>query len=104
MVEVVIIFFLVILLAFMAIPAFQKVHEVSQMQTISGNLRKLTAGANAYFKEHDVTAVHQDKLVGVGKYIDELVPVDGEVYPPVIIQGTTLKVTTKSNLEVKVSF
>lgn len=104
MAEAIILFFVIILLAFMTVPAFQKVREVSQMQTISGNLRKLSAGANAYFKEHDVTAVHQDKLVGVDKYIDELVPVDGEVYPRVMIQGTTLKVTTKSNLEVSVSF
>ena len=104
MAEAIILFFVIILLAFMTVPAFKKVREVSQMQTISGNLRKLSAGANAYFKEHDVTAGHQDKLVGVDKYIDELVPVDGEVYPRVMIQGTKLKVITKSNLEVSVSF
>ena len=50
-----------------------------------------------------MTIVHQNKLVGPGKYVEELVPIDGEVYPRVLIQGTTLKVSTSSKIEVAVS-
>ena len=103
-VEVIIIFLIIVLLAFMTVPAFQKVRETSQKQAISSNLRLLAKGASEYFEEHDVRAVHQNKLVGPGKYVEELIPLDGEVYPIIIIQGTTFKVTTKSNLEVTVSF
>ena len=103
-VEVIIVFMIIILLAFMAIPAFQKVRETSQKQAISNNLRLLAKGASEYFEEHGVMAVHQNKLIGSGKYIEELVPIDGEDYPRIIIQGSTLKVTTNSNLEVTVSF
>ena len=101
--EIIIVAVIVILLAVMAAPAFQKVRETSQKQAIATNLRQLAAGANEYFEEHAVTIVHQNKLVGPGKYVEELVPVDGEVYPRVLIQGTTLKVSTRSELEVEVS-
>ena len=101
--EIVIVTVIVILLAVMAAPAFQKVRETSQKQAIATNLRQLAAGANEYFEEHAVTIVHQNKLVGPGKYVEELIPVDGEVYPRVLIQGTTLKVSTRSELEVAVS-
>ena len=101
--EIIIVAVIVILLAVMAAPAFQKVRETSQKQAIAANLRQLAAGANEYFEEHAVTIVHQNKLVGPGKYVEELVPVDGEVYPRVLIQGTTLKVSTRSELEVEVS-
>ena len=103
-VEVIIVFVIIILLTVMTVPAFQKVRETSQKQAISSNLRLLAKSANEYFEEYGVKAVHQNKLVGPGKYIEELFPLDGEVYPRIIIQGTTLKVTTKSNLEVTVSF
>ena len=103
-IEVIIVFVIIILLAVMAVPAFQKVRETSQKKAISSNLRLLAKGASEYFEEHGVMAVHQNKLIGPGKYIEKLVPLDGEVYPRVIIQGTTYKVTTKSNLEVTVSF
>ena len=102
--EVIIVSVLIILLTFMAVPAFQKVRETSQKKAILSNLRLLAKGASEYFEEHGVMAVHQNKLIGPGKYIEELVPLDGEVYPRIIIQGTTFKVTTKSNLEVTVSF
>lgn len=102
--DVIIVFVVIILLAVMAVPAFRKVHETSQKQAISNNLRLLAKGASEYFEVHDVRAVHQNKLVGPGKYVEELIPLDGEVYPLIIIQGTTFKVTTKSNLEVTVSF
>lgn len=100
----IIVFVIIILLAVMAVPAFQKVRETSQKQAISNNLRLLAKGANEYFEEHGVRAVHQNKLIGPGKYIEKLVSLDGEVYPRIIIQGTMFKVTTKSNLEVTVSF
>ena len=51
-----------------------------------------------------LTLAHGQCLIGPGKYIDELVPIDGEDYPRIIIQGSPLKVTTDSNLEVTVSF
>jgi len=102
--EVIIVLVIIILLAVMAVPAFQKVRETSQKQAISSNLRLLAKGASEYFEEHGVMAVHQNKLIGPGKYIEKLVPIDGEDYPRVIIQGSTLKVTTQSNLEVIVSF
>ena len=101
--EVIIVVVIVILLVAMAAPAFQKVRETSQMQAIAANLHLLAAGANEYFEEHAVTIVHQDKLVGAGKYIDALVPIDGEVYPRILIKGTALKVSTSSKLEVSVS-
>lgn len=101
--EIIIVAVIVILLAVMAAPAFQKVRETSQKQAIATNLRLLAASANEYFEEHAVTIVHQNKLVGPGKYIEELVPIDDEVYPRVLIQGTTLKVTTSSELEVAVA-
>ena len=103
-VEVIIVFIIIILLALMAVPAFKKVRETSQKQAITNNLRLLAKCANEYFDKHGVMAVHQDKLIGPGKYLEELVPIDGEVYPRVIIQGTMFKVTTDSKLEVTVSF
>ena len=101
--EIIIVAVIVILLVLMAAPAFQKVRETSQKQAIATNLRLLAAGANEYFEEHEVTIVHQNKLVGPGKYIEALVPIDGEVYPRILIQGTTLEVSTSSKLEVAVS-
>ena len=101
--EIIIVTVIVILLAAMTAPAFQKVRETSQKQAIATNLRLLAAGANEYFEEHAVTIVHQNKLVGPGKYIEALVPIDGEAYPRVLIQGTTLRVSTRSELEVAVS-
>ena len=101
--EIIIVAAIVILLVAMAAPAFQKVCETSQMQAIAANLHLLADGANEYFEEHAVTIVHQDKLVGAGKYIEELVPIDGEVYPRILIKGTALKVSTSSKLEVSVS-
>ena len=101
--EIIIVAVIVILLAVMAPHAFQKVRETSQKQAIATNLRLLGAGANEYFEEHAVTIVHQNKLVGPGKYVEALVPIDGEIYPRILIQGTTLKVSTSSGLEVAVS-
>ncbi len=101
--EIIIVVVIVILVAIMTTPAFKKVRETSQKQAIATNLRLLAAGANEYFEEHGVTIVHQNKLVGPGKYIEALVPVDGEIYPRILIQGTTLRVNTSSKLEVAVS-
>lgn len=87
LVEIMIVVVIIGLLAAMAIPAFQKVRETSQTNTIKNNLRQLASAANQYFLEYGVTEVELDALVGIEKYIKSLDSVCGEEYPELITEN-----------------
>lgn len=84
---------IIVLLAAMAIPAFQKVRQTSQTKAITENLRQLASGADEYFTEFGVTTVSQAELVGSDKYVKSLDVVAGESYPAEITKGTDIEAT-----------
>lgn len=65
------------------------------------NLERLDAAAGQYFLEYGTPTATYDDLVGPGKYIKSMQPVDGEDYRSMkFVQGGTLKVTTKDGVVV----
>jgi type IV pilus assembly protein PilA len=69
----------------MAIPAFNHVRETSQNKVATNNLRQLAAAADQYrIDTGDMDDVPVSEIVGPGKYINELTPNAGEMYPDVI--------------------
>ncbi|HVU15702.1 MAG TPA: hypothetical protein VHD32_02165 [Candidatus Didemnitutus sp.] len=85
------------LVAAMAIPAFQKVRTESQHKAVTNNLRMLSAAADQYYLENNVTTATYDDLVGPGKYVRHLTPVAGESYRELEFkQGEPLRVTLPS--------
>lgn len=81
------------LMAAMAIPAFQKVRTASQEKAVLNNLRQLSAAADQYYLEHGFNSTSYDALVGPGKYIPRIVPVEGENYRQIrFVQGQPLRV------------
>jgi hypothetical protein len=94
------------LVAAMAIPAFQKVQQASQMKAaqsrppaapprlpanteysrIVDNLRVLNEAAERYYADHDATTATFEQLVGPDKYVPALVPVAGEDYRTVLFK------------------
>lgn len=60
--------------------AYEGGRRTSQEKTILNNLRMLASAADQYFLENGVNDVEIDQLIGPGKYIKELKPVDGEDY------------------------
>ena len=60
--------------------AYERVRRTSQEKTILNNLRMLASAADQYFLENGVNDVEIEQLIGPGKYIKELKPVDGEDY------------------------
>jgi len=56
------------------------VRNAAIAKAIKNNLRQLAAAADQYFLENGVVTVTLNQLVGEGKYIRKLTPVDGEDY------------------------
>lgn len=80
-------------LAAMAIPAFEKVRTASQQKAVMNNLRQLSAAADQYYLENNVTTVTLDDLVGPDKYVRHLRPVAGENYRELEFkQGVPLRI------------
>jgi type IV pilus assembly protein PilA len=57
------------LLASIAIPAFKKVRETSQINATKNTLRQYAQAADQYLLEYGVTSVNANSLVGNDKYI-----------------------------------
>ncbi|HVU16874.1 MAG TPA: prepilin-type N-terminal cleavage/methylation domain-containing protein [Candidatus Didemnitutus sp.] len=93
LVEIMVVVVVIGLLATMAIPAFQKIKQKSQDNTVLNNARQLAAAADQYFLETGVTTVASSDLIGPTQYIRFQQPVGNEVYPAVLTQGVTLTVT-----------
>ncbi|HEY4299799.1 MAG TPA: prepilin-type N-terminal cleavage/methylation domain-containing protein [Candidatus Didemnitutus sp.] len=92
LVEIMIVVVIIGLLAAMAIPAFQKIKQRSQDNTVLNNARQLAAAADQYFLETGVTTVASADLIGPTQYIRFQSPVGNEVYPGVLTQGVTITV------------
>ena len=80
------------LLAAMAIPAFQKVRTNSQDKAVLNNARQLSAGADQYYLENGVSAVHADRpdradVLRQGAQLGRQ-----RVYPAGFSQGTTITI------------
>jgi len=90
LVEIMIVVVIIGLLASMAIPAFQKVRQTSQENTVRNNLRQLASGADQYFLEFGVTEVLVEDLMGTDGYVKEFPVVGGEEYPELIVQGQAI--------------
>lgn len=60
------------LLAAMAIPTFQKVHQTAEAQICLNNLRQLSAACDQYTLENGKTPADLHELTGAGKPLDRL--------------------------------
>jgi len=92
LVEIMIVVVIIGLLATMAIPAFQKIKQKSQDNTVLNNARQLAAAADQYFLETGVTTVASTDLIGPTNYLRYQKPVGNEIYPGFLTQGVTITV------------
>ena len=92
LVEIMIVVVIIVLLAAMAIPAFQKVRSGVQDKMVTDNLRLLGAAADQYFLENGVSTVALSVLVGTesSQYIKALQTVAQENYATQINQGAAI--------------
>ena len=92
LVEIMIVVVIIVLLAAMAIPAFQKVRSGAQDKMVTDNLRLLGAAADQYFLENGVSTVALSVLVGTesSQYIRALQTVAQENYATQINQGAAI--------------
>ncbi|MEM0966925.1 MAG: prepilin-type N-terminal cleavage/methylation domain-containing protein [Verrucomicrobiota bacterium] len=95
LVEIMIVVVIIALLATMAIPAFQKIQENSERNTIMNNLEMIASNGQRYLLENGVTSVDYSALVGT--YFPEIQPVAGEDYTNLTVSvDGTLTVSTDS--------
>ena len=92
LVEIMIVVVIIGLLAAMAIPAFQKVHQSSQDKAVMNNARQLSAASDQYFLENGVSTVTQGSLIGATIYVKALNLVANETYPAAFTQGITITI------------
>lgn len=93
LVEIMIVVVIIGLLASLAIPAFKRIHQTAQDRTVLNNARQIVAASNQYFLETGATSVDMSVLIGYYRYIKDIQPVAGEVYPTVVTSGVTLEIT-----------
>jgi type IV pilus assembly protein PilA len=72
------------LMAAMAIPAYQKVQQASREKEMMGNLHTLYDAAEQYYLINGASTVTYDQLVGPGKLVGGLYPVEGEAYSDIV--------------------
>lgn len=71
-----------------------KQSEIRNAEKIAlSNVRQLAAAADQYFIESGATFVAASQLVGSGRYLRELSPAGGEIYPMIIVEGKALTVS-----------
>jgi len=104
LVEIMIVVVIIGLLAAMAIPAFKKVRDTSQIKAITNNLRQLASAADQYFLEQGATSVDSADLVGTENYVKVIDAVAGETYPSTIKQGTAITATGGTPGDVSIAF
>jgi type IV pilus assembly protein PilA len=63
-----------------ALSGFKKVQETSKAVAIRNNLRRLSAAADQFYLENGKAEASYSDIVGDGKYIDKITPIDGEQY------------------------
>ncbi len=97
LVEIMIVVVIIGLLAAMAIPAFQKVRQTSQVKTITNNLRQFASAAQQYMLDEGVSSVVYTDLVGAGKHISTIKVVNGESYTGLTAAQTTSQLSVTSN-------
>lgn len=78
------------LLAAMAIPAMQKVRDMTQDKAVLNNMRQLSSGADQYFLERGVSTVGITYLVGSSAYVKALNTVANESYPEFYTQASAI--------------
>jgi type IV pilus assembly protein PilA len=81
------------LLASMAMPAFQKIRQVSQDKAVINNARQLSAAADQYYLESGATTAARAMLIGATNYVKSLNTVANESYPTVFQSGTPITVS-----------
>ncbi len=101
LVEIMIVVVIIGLLAAMAVPAFQRVRESSQVSAVENNLRQLSSAAAQYFMENpSQTTVVTANLADLG-YLqydtsDPEFQVADETYTDPITRDTTAAITSTS--------
>ena len=104
LVEILIVVVIIGLLAVMAIPAFQKVHEAQQREAITKNLRALASGAHKYFQDNNLTTVDTADLIGNEEYVQSFEQVVDETYTSPITTDLTELKAVGSEVSVSISF
>ncbi len=79
-----------------------KIRKKAQQQMILNNLRQLAAAADQFFLENGTRTVTLRQVVGPGKYVKQLSPVDGEDYGKLNLNMDvkTWTIVTKSGITV----
>lgn len=93
LVEIMIVVVIIALIIALAVPYFAKIRIRSQDNAVLNNIRQLASASSQYFLTNGAATVDIDQLVGANRYIKNLVPVAGEVYPEKFTQGSTITVT-----------
>jgi type IV pilus assembly protein PilA len=81
------------LLATLAVPAFQKVRNVSQDKAVFNNARLLGEAADQYFLEFGVATASYADLVGSTHYVKPFGLVSQEIYPANFTAGVTITIS-----------
>lgn len=81
------------LLAAMAIPAFKKLHQLTQDRAVLNNARQLSSASHQYFMENGNSTVEVATLIGPNSYIKDFSTVASEVYPTTLTSGETITIT-----------
>lgn len=93
LIEVMIVVVIIALLAFMAVPAYNKVKQNSKNNEILKNLKVIASAGKEFMLENDATDVGYASLEG--KYFPAMKPVAGENYTPLVVSnsGGTLSIS-----------
>ena len=84
-----------------AAPGFDQLRRASMNKAITNNLRQISATRDAFQKKFGRPPASLDEVVGEGKFIRALVPVDGEDYSTLsLVPGTPLVVTNSEGASV----
>lgn len=106
LVEIIIVVVIIGLLAFMAIPAFNKVKQNTRSKRISENLSLIAKSGQQYLLENGVSEVSYPELENV--YFAPLTSVAGEDYSSLTILGPgvdhKLSVTQADGTEVAIEY
>lgn len=106
LIEVIIVVVIIGLLAFMAIPALNKVKQNARSKQITENLNIIAKSGQQYLLENGVNEVSYPELAGV--YFEPIIPVAGEDYSSLVILGSgadhTLSVKQADGTEIAIEY
>ena len=86
LVEIMIVVVIIGLLTAMAIPAFQKVRESTQTNTVVANLEQIQGAGQRYLMEFGGSSVDYTTLVG-DEFFTDIQPVAGEDYTVLTVES-----------------